>query len=119
MREPSMPLSEVDKGYLWDMHAASEDILEFTKGISFNEFENNKLIKFAVERQLLVIGEAANHVSKDCREEGKEIQWAKIVGLRDIIAHDYGDILTVRIWKIVTENVRELRDILKSKIEAE
>jgi uncharacterized protein with HEPN domain len=83
-----MPLDDVDKGYLWDMHAACEDILEFTNGISFYEFENNKLIKFAVERQLLVIGEAANHVSKDCREECKEIQWAKIVGLRNIIAHD-------------------------------
>ena len=114
-----MPLSDVDKGYLWDMLAACEDILEFTAGISFHEFENNKLIKFAVERQLLVIGEAANHVSEDCRKECKNIQWAKIVGLRNIIAHDYGDILTVRIWKIVTENVKELRDILKSKIETE
>lgn len=28
-----MPLSDVDKGYLWDMHAACEDILEFTSGI--------------------------------------------------------------------------------------
>ena len=107
-----MPLSDVDKGYLWDM-------LEFTAGISYYDFENNKLIRFAVERQLLVIGEAANHVSKNCREECEEIQWAKIVGLRNFIAHDYGDILTVRIWKIVTENVKELRDILKSKIEAE
>lgn len=58
-------------------------------------------------------------MSEDCREKCKEIQWAKIVGLRNIIAHDYGDILTVRIWKIVTENVKELRDNLKLKIGTE
>ena len=33
-----MPLSDVDKGYLWDMLAACEDILEFTAGISFHGF---------------------------------------------------------------------------------
>jgi uncharacterized protein with HEPN domain len=69
-----MPLSEVDKGYLWDMKEACEDILQFTEGISFNEFEQNKLIRFAVERQLLVIGEAANHVSTYCKEECKDFE---------------------------------------------
>jgi uncharacterized protein with HEPN domain len=44
-----MPLNEVDKGYLWDMKDACDDILEFTEGVSYHEFEKNKLIRFAVE----------------------------------------------------------------------
>jgi uncharacterized protein with HEPN domain len=114
-----MPLNDVDKGYIWDMKEACEDIIEFTEGINYHQFEKNKLIKFAVERQLLVIGEAANHVSSKCREECKEIEWSKIIGLRNIIAHDYGDILTVRIWKIVSENVKDLVKMLESKLKCD
>ena len=38
-----------DKAYLWDMIEASKDILQFTKSITFNDFNKNKIVRYAVE----------------------------------------------------------------------
>ncbi len=109
-----MPLSENDISYLWDIDDACNDILQFINGTSFIDYENDKMKRFAVERQLLVIGEAANHLSVECRNNNPNIPWKFIIGLRNIIAHDYGEILVSRIYRIATENVLELRaDIQK------
>ncbi len=65
--------------------------------------------RFAVERQLIVVGEAANHLSEECIENNSQIPWKLIIGLRNIIAHEYGEILEERIYKIARENVPELK----------
>ena len=105
-----MQLNDKDKGYLWDIKDACKDILHFMKNTTHNEFINDKMKRFAVERQLLVIGEAANHLSKICIESNTSIPWKLIIGLRNIIAHEYGEILVDRIYKISKENVSELKN---------
>jgi uncharacterized protein with HEPN domain len=54
-----MPLDEQVRSYLWDIREAAHEIHEFLREIKFHEFEKNKVLRYAVERQLLVIGEAA------------------------------------------------------------
>jgi uncharacterized protein with HEPN domain len=98
-----------DKAFIWDIYQASNDILEFTNNISAIDFENKKLIRFAVERQLLVIGEASHHLSTEFMNENPQIPWKQMIGLRNIIAHEYGEILTERIWMIVKNNIPELK----------
>jgi uncharacterized protein with HEPN domain len=105
-----MQHSESDSSYLWDIDDACRDILNFIENTSYADFENNKMKRFAVERQLLVVGEAANHLSDECRNNNPNIPWKFIIGLRNIIAHDYGEILVNRIYKIATENVAVLKD---------
>src|SRR5271157_1789148 len=55
---------EQNLAYLWDMREAAREISGFVKGVKYNEFVRNHMIRYAVERQLMVIGEAANHVSE-------------------------------------------------------
>lgn len=97
-----------DKAYLWDMITASEDIMSFIDGITVHEFSQDKKTRFAIERQLLVLGEAAKHVSEETKNEFSEIAWRKIIGLRNIIAHEYGDVIIERIWNICKKNIPEL-----------
>ena len=97
-----------DNALLWDMKTASEDILEFLNGVSYETFLNDKKTRFAVERQLLVIGEAANHISEEFKNENFEIPWKRIIGLRNVLAHEYGEILLDRIWNICQSNIPEL-----------
>jgi uncharacterized protein with HEPN domain len=54
-----------DLAYLWDMREAAREIAAFMKGIPYAEFEKNKILRYATERQLLVIGEAAYRVSEE------------------------------------------------------
>jgi uncharacterized protein with HEPN domain len=64
--------------------------------------------KLAVERQLEIIGQAANKISKEAQEQIKNVPWGNVIGLRNKLAHDYGEILAERIWNITKKSVPEL-----------
>jgi uncharacterized protein with HEPN domain len=55
-----------------------------------------------------VIGEAAGRVSKTFQDRHPEIPWKRIVGQRNVLAHEYGDILVERIWLTVRKSVPPL-----------
>jgi len=103
-----MPLNENDLSFLIDMIDCIFDINEFTSGIRFDEFEKDKMRKLAVERQLEIIGQAANKISKDTQDILKDVPWGNIIGLRNKLAHDYGEILAERIWIISRNSIQEL-----------
>ena len=101
-----------DKGLLWDMKTAGEDIQAFLNGIPYHVFVDDKKTRYAVERLLLVIGEAANHISDEFKTDHPEISWKRIIGLRNVLAHEYGEILIDRIWNISQTSVPELLKII-------
>jgi uncharacterized protein with HEPN domain len=72
--------------------------------------------KFAVERQLEIIAQAANKIRKETQDTLENIPWGKIIGLRNKLAHDYGEILAERIWNISKVSMQELLNEL-GKIE--
>jgi len=112
-----MQPDESDKGFLWDIEDACNDIQTFLKGTNYNDFAEDKMKRFAVERQLLVIGEAAHHLSESCRNANPDIPWKLMIGLRNIIAHEYGEILVDRIYKIAKENVPDLKTSVSRLLE--
>ncbi len=101
-----------DAAYLWDMLQAGRDILDFTTGVSFEQFSKDKKTRFAVERQLLAIGEAANHVSELFQNEHAEIPRRQVIGQRHVLSHKYGEILVERIWLVVKDNIPRLVEVL-------
>jgi len=103
-----MPLNENDLSFLIDIANCINDINDFTKGIQYHEFEKDKMRKLAIERQLEVIGQAANKISKETQNNLKNIPWSNIIGLRNKLAHDYGEILAERIWIISRDSIPEL-----------
>ncbi len=105
-----------DIAFLWDIFEAAKDIHDFVRETTFKEFILDKKTRYAVERQLLVIGEAAKKISEDYKQKHDEIPWKKMVGLRNILAHEYGEVLVERIWLIATENMPQLIEILSSLV---
>jgi uncharacterized protein with HEPN domain len=61
---------------------------------------------------LLIVGEAANHVSKEFREEHPEIKWAQIIGLRNVLAHEYGEVKMDMIYLAATKSIPVLLEKL-------
>ena len=109
-----MPLNEDDLSFLIDIVDCIMDINEFTNGIQFYEFERDKMRKLAVERQLEVMGQAANKITKETQNSLKNIPWMNIIGLRNKLAHDYGEILARRIWTIAKNSIQDLlNELLK------
>lgn len=56
----------------------------------------------------MIVGEAAGHVSVQDQEKHPEIPWAQIIGQRNVLAHEYGEILVERIWLTATNSLPEL-----------
>ncbi len=100
-----MQPEERDLSYLWDMRKAAREIAEFMQGVSYESFKDDKKLRYAIERQLLVIGEAAAHISNNLKEKHPEIPWVQIIGQRNVLAHDYGEILVDRVWLTATKSL--------------
>jgi uncharacterized protein with HEPN domain len=77
-------------------------------------FENDELIQNWFVRHLQIIGEAADALPRELRDQKPDIPWAQIIGMRHILVHDYFVIDTDIVWDAVE---RDLPD-LKIKIEA-
>jgi len=103
-----MPLDKRELSYLWDMQNAAKEINGFMRGVRFAKFEKNKVLRYAAERLLLIIGEAANHLSPQFRKKHPEFPWAVFIQFRNILAHEYGESLLTRVWLAATESVPEL-----------
>lgn len=103
-----MPLNQRELSYLWDMQNAAKEISEFMHDVKFSKFENDKIMRYAAERLLLIIGEAANHLSPQFRKKHPEIAWAVFIQFRNILAHEYGESLLTRVWLAATESVPQL-----------
>ncbi len=97
-----------DVAYLWDMREAAQEVLEFIRGVNYSRFASDKILRYAVERQIHVIGEAAKRVSSAFRDSHPEIPWKGIIGLRNVLAHEYGEVLAERIWRVATERLPAL-----------
>ncbi len=61
--------------------------------------------QLALERALEIVGEAARHVSEGCRMDHPEIPWRQIVALRNVLAHDYGEIDERRVWHVARQEI--------------
>lgn len=78
---------------------------------SLSEYSSNLLIIDAVERRLSIIGEALSKLSK-LNPEFEVTDQKKIIGLRNILVHDYDLIDDSSIWKIVHSNLKVLKEEL-------
>jgi uncharacterized protein with HEPN domain len=97
-----------DAALLWDMLKAATEIVQFVESVTYKDFQSNKMLRYAVERQVLVIGEAAKKVSEVFKDSCPQIPWTAIVGQRNILAHEYGEVLIERIWLVSTVFIPEL-----------
>lgn len=111
-----MPPDERDMSYLWDMRKYALEIIDIIKGVPHTKFVENKTIRYAIERLLLIVGEAANHVSREFQEQHPEIEWAQIIGLRSILAHEYGEVKMDKIYLAATKAVPALLENLEPLI---
>ena len=102
-----------DAAYLWDMLDAARTVEQLSSGLDFTQYSNDRRTQLAVERSLEIIGEAAGRVSALFRDAHPEIPWRQIIGQRNVLIHEYGEIKQERIWKVVRENVPQLIDLLK------
>ncbi len=105
---------ERDKAYLWDMLDAALAVEEFVRGKTYADYLSNRMLRGAVERNVEIVGEAARRVSEETRQTRPEIPWRAIVGQRNVLAHEYDEVLHESMWGIATRRIPELIAMLRS-----
>ena len=88
-----------------DMRLYAERAREFLGSRSLEEFAKDEMAQDAIVRCIEVIGEAARLVSEETRRRAPDIPWSLIVGMRNVLAHDYGTIDLERVYGVVTEQL--------------
>lgn len=101
-----------------------DDILEccrrvraYANGMDQPAFIGNQLVYDAVLRNLEIIGEAAKRIPPDIRLKMAAIEWARIAGMRDWLAHAYFNVNPDIVWDVVTNKLPELEGEVQAFIE--
>lgn len=83
-----------------DIVESVELIEDYMRELSFEQFRQSSLKQDAVIRRFMIIGEASKRLEDDFRSQYDQIPWKKIVGLRNVLAHEYDGIELSAIWKV-------------------
>lgn len=94
-----------DPAYIRDMLEAAEDVMSFLKNVTRSQFLRDKKLQAAVERKIEIIGEAARKVTGSFKSTHNDIPWRPIIALRNIVAHDYGDVEQEKMWEIAKNRI--------------
>lgn len=81
------------------------EIKGYIKDINFSEFEVNSMVHNACIKQLEIIGEAATHLSESYKSNHPEISWKEIIGLRNVLIHEYFGVDIKIIWDIIKNDL--------------
>ena len=107
--------------YLWEIEQAVEDVEQFTKGKTLAEYQQDSMLRAAVERKFTVIGEALAQMLCHFPATQQKIAYVrKIVDFRNLLIHEYGEIDDIVVWGIVESRLEPLKlELLKWKQELE
>lgn len=114
-----MSPEERDRAYLFDMLQAARQVRDFVKGLTFDAYLADPMPRMAVERGLEIVGEAARNVSASFKASHPEIPWRDLIGLRNVLSHNYGEVKQDRIWEIATRDAPGLIPVLEVFVSSE
>lgn len=104
-------IADRDRQALEDILQAIEAIRSYTPA-SREEFETFEPYQSHYIRYLIQIGESATRVSPEFKERHPELPWREMIGMRNILAHDYEKIDPDELWRTAERDLPNLRNLL-------
>lgn len=101
---------------LEDMLQSAQKIKRYTEGLDYSLFLKDDKTIDAVVRNFEIIGEAANRIDPDFRDQNPQIEWKRIRGFRNRIVHDYFGVDYEIVWNIIETYLDEMIDWLDTII---
>ena len=112
------------------MSISSRDIAILSKIISYCEeisktieyfsneyevFQNNSIYKNSISMCILQIGELSINLTEAFKSAYNEMPWREIKGLRNFVAHEYGNLDTMEVWNTIHEDIPVLHGRLNGR----
>ena len=105
---PPPTLEAADTAALLDILDSAKLILRYVDGRSRADLLDDVGLQDQVARRFEIIGEAAGRLSEETRGRLDDIPWRSLVGLRNILIHDYGEVDYAKLWDIIETDLRRL-----------
>jgi uncharacterized protein with HEPN domain len=90
-----------------------EKIERYATELTFERFARDDRTVDAVVRNLEVIGEAARQIPSEVRERYPEVPWRRVIGLRNVVVHEYFAVDVEIVWTVVRQSLPELKEALR------
>jgi uncharacterized protein with HEPN domain len=76
-------------------------------------FDEQELIQVWIVHHLQIIGEATNALPEEMLAQYPQVPWSKIVGLRNLIIHEYFRVALNLVWAIVQNDLPVLKQTVE------
>jgi uncharacterized protein with HEPN domain len=97
-----------DDSYLHDIKDAAQLARAYVAGLTREQFLADLEKQDAVIRRLEIIGEAARRLSDVARARIPELPWRRMIGMRNILTHDYEEVDVEVVWRVLQDELPRL-----------
>ena len=93
-------------------------IIKLTEGATRDSIETDGDKHDALLHNFIMLGEAANRITRDFAAAHPNIDWCRIAGTRHRLVHDYDEVNYDILWDAMTNDIPQLRPLIKSLVDA-
>lgn len=105
-----------DKQRLLHIIEAIDNIFEFTNDKTFNDYKTDRVLHFAIVKNLEIIGEACYLLTEQFKEQHPQIEWQDIIKMRHVLVHGYFEIKEEIIWATIESELKPLKEKVETII---
>ncbi len=106
--------------FLYDIQSAVQRLQEFTSGKSFDDYKRNTLLRSAVEREFIVIGEAISQLAKADEKTATQLTgYQRIIAFRNVLVHRYDIVDDRLVWGVLVANLPTLARQVNALLETQ
>jgi uncharacterized protein with HEPN domain len=98
---------------LRDMIEHAELAMDVSRDRSEGNLTTDRHLRAACERYVMIIGEAATHISEGTRQLAPDLPWRQIIATRNIVVHGYAQVRADILWSILSEHLPRLVETLR------
>lgn len=91
-----------------DILVCAANIEHFTSGMDLDTFLDDPKTVRAVAFELTTIGEAVRFIPPEIQAQADEVPWGKMLGIRNVLVHEYFRLDEEILWKTATEDIPAL-----------
>ena len=88
------------------------ELESFVCNLDISDFMESVVIQKAVIMTIINIGELSKRLSDTMLEGMASVPWGKMRGLRNLAAHQYGEVKMEIVWNTIIEDIPELKSAL-------
>ena len=97
-----------DNGRLEDIVFYANNVKKILAGVSYDDYVKDIRIYYSVMKNIEIIGEAANMLSKDFIDTYADLPWKQIIGMRHVLVHGYAQVSNVDLWDTAQNDIDPL-----------